>query len=127
MSPAVRNCLLAAVALAALGFAATRLLKSPAAEYPDDPAEASTWVCVKCGAQTKLTPRRFNELVHSKDKIWRSPEAPQNEPVFWCEACQAYTVCAADECPVHGPYPLTNPQGELLSCPRCAEAQPAGS
>jgi hypothetical protein len=124
MSRSLKNILLGTVVLILLGLAGFQYLRHRAAgAYPDDPTETSTWLCAQCGRQIALTPRRLQEWIESPDKIWRDPNAPAKQLVFWCDTCKAYTVCGAEQCPRHQTWYLPfGPTGDARQCPQCQPA-----
>jgi hypothetical protein len=97
MSPAVKNVLLLVALLAILGatgFLFTRGNKESL--LPDDPKQASQWMCDTCKEHVSLTPAKFDEWSKSADKVRRDPNYPGRPIVFLCPKCSKFTVVRAD-------------------------------
>jgi hypothetical protein len=94
MSPAVKNGVLLAVLIVAVGAAGLMFSRSNKAnQYPTD-GPKTRWMCDTCGKQITLNPAEYKDWYDSKDKRRRDPNFGP-ESVFWCDQCKKFSVVRA--------------------------------
>lgn len=123
-----KNLLLAVLIAVLGGLAAWRLVATTQpAEYPDAPASTTAWMCEACGHLVHLTARQRDAWSRSKDHVRHGvSEGPMmpgaRQTVFKCDACGAFGLVRARECPQHHEwYIVRDSGGHLVGCPKCAE------
>lgn len=117
------------ILLAAMGLLGWRLMTAGGPEpYPDTEKSTTAWMCAGCGKLVLLTARQQHEWTLSADRVRHGqPSGPMipgaQQTVFWCDACQTYSLVRARECPRHHVwYIVRDPDGKLVGCPKCAAA-----
>jgi hypothetical protein len=120
MSSSGKRVLLGGLAVAALGGAAWQALRPDDSAPPDTAASATAWICVQCGQVIHLTARQRDAWCRSPDRVRHDPDADPRQIVFRCDSCNAFTVCRALQCPVHGTwFARVHPDGSDGHCPQC--------
>jgi len=128
--PALRTTALLLILALALGLAAWHLMAGGDAAYPDTPESATPWMCERCGQVVWLTARQRAVWGRDPKRVRHQQPRPgtivagSQQTVFYCDACGAFTIVRARECPRHNRlYIVRNASGQPVGCAACLEEE----